>query len=56
MSRRLPRSFLIAHPETAAEYADLKRNLFKDYEHDRDGYTAAKGGFIREITQKAKEG
>jgi GrpB-like predicted nucleotidyltransferase (UPF0157 family) len=50
------RDYLIAHPETAAEYADLKRNLFKDYEHDRDGYTAAKGGFIREITQKAKEG
>ena len=50
------RDYLIAHPETAAEYAGLKRNLFKDYEHNRDGYTAAKGEFIRRITEKAKEG
>lgn len=50
------RDYLIAHPETAAEYAELKRSLFKEYEHDRDGYTAAKGEFIRRITEKAKEG
>ena len=50
------RDYLIAHPETAVEYAKLKRSLFKDYEHDRDGYTAAKGEFIRRITEKAKEG
>jgi len=50
------RDYLIAHPETAAEYAELKRRLFKEYEHDRDGYTAAKGKFVRQITKKAREG
>jgi len=49
------RDYLIAHPETAAEYAELKRKLFRDLEHDRDGYTEAKGEFVRRITQKAKE-
>ena len=40
------RDYLIAHPETAAAYAALKRELRERYEHDRDGYTAAKGAFI----------
>ena len=48
------RDYLIAHPETAAEYAKLKRSLFKDFEHDRDGYTEAKGKFIRSVMEKAK--
>ena len=48
------RVYLISHPEAAAEYADLKRSLFKDYEHNRDGYTAAKGAFIKKITEKAR--
>ncbi len=48
------RDYLISHPEAAEEYARLKRRLFKDYEHDRDGYTAAKGEFIRMATEKAK--
>lgn len=49
------RDYLIAHPETAKEYADLKRSLWKSFEHDRDGYTEAKGQFVRRITKKAKE-
>lgn len=49
------RDYLITNPETAAEYAALKRGLFKDYEHNRDGYTAAKGEFIKMITKKARE-
>ena len=49
------RDYLIAHPKIATEYAELKRKLFQDYEHDRDGYTTAKGEFIKSITQKAKE-
>jgi GrpB-like predicted nucleotidyltransferase (UPF0157 family) len=32
------RDYLIAHPETAAEYAALKTRLHKEYEHDRDEY------------------
>jgi GrpB-like predicted nucleotidyltransferase (UPF0157 family) len=46
------RDYLIAHPESAAEYAELKRMLFKDYEHNRDGYTEAKGAFIKEILER----
>ena len=46
------RDYLIAHPEVAAEYAELKRNLLIDYEHNRDSYTAAKGSFIKEYTKK----
>jgi len=49
------RDYLIAHPETAAEYAALKHRLFQNYEHDRDGYTNAKGEFIKKITQLARE-
>jgi GrpB-like predicted nucleotidyltransferase (UPF0157 family) len=48
------RDYLIAHPETAAEYAELKRKLFRDYEHNRDGYTEAKTDFIRCVTKKAR--
>jgi GrpB-like predicted nucleotidyltransferase (UPF0157 family) len=46
---------LTAHPETAAEYAALEQELFSRFEFDRDGYTAAKGDFIREVTELAKE-
>lgn len=28
--------------------------LLEEYGKDRDGYTAAKGGFVKEITEKAK--
>jgi GrpB-like predicted nucleotidyltransferase (UPF0157 family) len=49
------RDYLIAHPGTAAEYAALKRRLHKEYEYDRDGYTSAKGEFIRSVTEKAKK-
>jgi len=48
------RDYLITHPETAAEYADLKHSLFKNYEHDRDGYTNAKSEFIKNTIIKAK--
>ncbi|ACV61560.1 protein of unknown function UPF0157 [Desulfofarcimen acetoxidans DSM 771] len=49
------RDYLIAHPGAAAEYAALKRELFKRFELDRDGYTEAKSAFIREVTERAKE-
>ncbi|MCL1982937.1 MAG: GrpB family protein [Clostridiales bacterium] len=40
------RDYLIAHPEAADAYAALKRTLKERFEHDRDGYTNAKGDFI----------
>ena len=49
------RDYLITHPKAAAEYADLKRSLFKEYEHNRDGYTEAKGEFVKHITEKARK-
>lgn len=49
------RDYLVAHPDTAAEYAELKLNLKDKYQYDRDGYTNAKGKFIADITAKARE-
>jgi len=49
------RDHLIAHPDIASEYTKLKLRLLKEYEHDRDGYTAAKGAFIKEQTAKARK-
>jgi len=49
------RNYLIAHPETAAEYAALKTKLHKGFEHDRNGYTNAKTAFIREVMEKARK-
>ncbi len=43
------------NPELATQYERLKLSLWKKYEHDRDGYTEAKGDFIRECTQRAKK-
>lgn len=48
------RDYLITHSKTAQEYADLKRSLWKDFEHNRDGYTAAKSEFIQAVTKKAR--
>lgn len=41
--------------ESADEYAKLNRELFQKHEHNRDGYTIAKGAFIKEITKKTSE-
>ena len=49
------RDYLLAHPETAAEYGVLKQKLKNDYEYDRDGYTEAKGEFIRRITKETRQ-
>jgi len=49
------RDYLISHPEIAKEYGELKARLRQEFEHDRDGYTAAKTEFVREITAWAKE-
>ena len=48
------RDYLCINAEAAARYAALKLRLRRLYEHDRDAYTAAKGGFIRECTARAR--
>ncbi|WP_295938873.1 GrpB family protein [uncultured Alistipes sp.] len=50
------RDYLIAHPEEAQRYAELKMELKSRYEHDRDAYTAAKSEFIKRIVKKARKG
>lgn len=47
------RDYLLAHPETAKRYEELKLSLWKLYEHDRDGYTDAKGAFVRQVMEAA---
>lgn len=48
------RDYLQANPEFAKAYERLKLDLWKRYEHDRDGYTEAKTEFIKTYTMLAK--
>lgn len=48
------RDYLIEHPVVAHEYEKMKLRLWKEFEHDRDGYTTAKTEFIQKYTGKAK--
>lgn len=49
------RDYLINHPEVARAYENLKKELLKKYEHDRDRYTYGKTDFIKKWTKIAKE-
>lgn len=49
------RDYLMVHPEIAAEYGELKLRLLEKYEHDRDGYTAAKTVFVQKYSKLARE-
>ena len=49
------RDYLIAHPEIVKEYENLKLKLWKEFEHDRDGYTEAKSEFVEKYTKLAKK-
>ena len=49
------RDYLNTHPEIAKEYETLKLGLWKKFEHDRDGYTAAKSEFVAKYTALAKQ-
>ena len=48
------RDYLNDHPQVAKAYEDLKLELWKKYEHDRDAYTAAKTDFVRKWTEEAR--
>lgn len=50
------RDYLRAHPDEAARYAALKRELAERYAEDRDAYTDAKGEFVAEIMERARAG
>jgi len=52
--RLLFRDRLIAHPELAAEYADLKRRLAEEHPGDRVRYTREKTEFVTRVTAEAR--
>lgn len=47
------RDYMIAHPEDAQSYSDLKRKLADEYSQNMDGYIDGKDEFIKEIDRKA---
>jgi GrpB-like predicted nucleotidyltransferase (UPF0157 family) len=47
------RDYLRNNATTAKEYAELKQQLAKQYEFDREAYTEAKGPFIQRILKVA---
>lgn len=49
------RDFLMAHPDVAAEYENLKLALIKEYGTDKQSYLLHKGEFVKKYTQIAKE-
>lgn len=48
------RDYLTDFPEAAKAYEQLKLALWKQYEHDRDAYTAAKAELVGQYTRRAK--
>ena len=49
------RDYLIAHPEDALEYSDLKRDLAAAHPHDSNAYMDGKDAFIKDIDGRAAE-
>jgi GrpB-like predicted nucleotidyltransferase (UPF0157 family)/8-oxo-dGTP pyrophosphatase MutT (NUDIX family) len=49
------RDYLRGHAHVAREYGTLKRQLAKEFEHDREGYTAAKADFVRATLDRARD-
>lgn len=49
------RDYLISHPHIADDYGKLKTILKEQYTYDRDGYTEAKGEFVRKYTEIARK-
>lgn len=47
------RDYLIAHPDEALEYSDLKQRLAADHSNDVDAYMDGKEAFIRNIDRRA---
>ena len=49
------RDYMIENANLAVEYEKLKISLWKKFEHDRDGYTAAKEEFVKKYTNVARK-
>lgn len=48
------RDYLIDHPDAARAYEQLKLELWKRHEHDRDAYTREKSEFVAAHTRRAR--
>jgi len=48
------RDYLRAHPDEAARYQELKRELALRHHYDREAYTAGKSALIRELIERAR--
>lgn len=49
------RDYLLANPDVAKEYGELKVQLAKQYKNDREEYTKSKTEFIKRITEVARK-
>ncbi len=49
------RDYIIAHPEEAQRYSELKRKLAREHPTNIDGYMEGKNGFIKEMDTKAEQ-
>ncbi|MBP0029241.1 GrpB family protein [Roseofilum sp. Guam] len=49
------RDYLIAHPQIAQQYSDLKRQLAREFPDNIEGYMDGKDGLIKEIDRKAAQ-
>ena len=49
------RDYMIAHPETAQEYSDLKRELAAQHPNDIEAYMDGKDEFIQEVDKRAAQ-
>ena len=49
------RDYMIAHPEEAQKYSELKRELAREYPTSIEQYMDGKDGFIRAIDRKAAQ-
>ncbi len=49
------RDYMLAHPENAQKYSELKRELARKYPKNIDKYMDGKDGFIKEMDKKAAQ-
>lgn len=49
------RDYLLAHPDVAHNYENLKLTLIKQYRYDREKFTEGKTAFIKQILQKTSK-
>jgi GrpB-like predicted nucleotidyltransferase (UPF0157 family) len=47
------RDYMIAHPEFAQKYSELKQDLAKKFPHDIQSYMDGKNGFIKDMGKRA---